>query len=282
MDIAMAHAIEAAESEYLCSRVESLSRIKGNPFGAHVFFNDAFPCFQVRASSSPMLNRIYGDITHSPQSLVRLLRESAGYSTVTPLIGKPPTLKPYACVGNMRLERLRGWTHLQLARSVGDITLNQHSFEIEEATSQTLTEFTAVHAGAFHISPEHRQLSQASFAGLMSDERLKIYVLKAEGLIVAGALVYLASNGVAYLGTAATQKNARGLGYHRALISHRIQQAKKHGSFVIAATALPGSQSRRNLQRTGLVPCHTQALYRLADNGSMHLQERQLLAQSGR
>ena len=276
----MAHAIDSAESEYLCSRVESLSRIKGNPFGARVFFNEAFACFQVRASPSPMLNRIYGDITREPQSLLRLLRESEEYATVTPLIGKARTLGPYACVGDMRLERLRGWTHLQLALSIGDLTINQHSFEIEEATSQTLTEFTAIHAGAFHISPEHRQLSPALFAGLMSDERLKIYVLKADVLVFAGALVYLVSNGVAYLGTAVTQKNARGLGYHRALISHRIQQAKKHGSLVIAATALPGSQSRRNLQRTGLVPSHTQALYRLADNGSMHLQEHQLLAQN--
>ena len=77
--------------------------------------------------------------------------------------------------------------------------------------------------------------------------------------------MYLASNGVAYLGTAATRKDARGLGYHGALISHRIEQAKKHGSLVVAATALPSSQSRRNLQRMGLAVSHVQALYRLTD-----------------
>lgn len=54
MHVGMAHAIEAAESEYLCARVESLSRISGNPFGARVFFNEAFLCFQVKASPSPM------------------------------------------------------------------------------------------------------------------------------------------------------------------------------------------------------------------------------------
>src|SRR5450830_1931730 len=94
----------------------------------------------------------------------------------------------------------------------------------------------------------------------MSNERLKIYVLKADGNVVAGALMYLACNGIAYLGTAATRKNARGLGCHGALISHRIEQAKKHGSLVIAATALPSSQSRRNLQRTRLATSHAQAL----------------------
>ncbi|RMO55814.1 hypothetical protein ALQ38_00443 [Pseudomonas marginalis pv. marginalis] len=266
MSVGMAHAIEAAESEYLCARVESLSRISGNPFGARVFFNEAFPCFQVKASPSPMLNRIYGDSTDRPKSLLSLLKESAEYSTVTPLIGKASTLEQYALVGEKRLERLRGWTHLQLASTIENVVLNHHSFEIEEATSQTLPEFAAVHASGFHTKPEHLQLSQASFAGLMSNERLKIYVLKADGKVVAGALMYLACNGVAYLGTAATRKNARGQGYHGALISHRIEQAKKHGSLVIAATALPSSQSRRNLQRTGLATSHAQALYRLVDS----------------
>lgn len=147
---------------------------------------------------------------------------------------------------------------------IENAVLNPQSFDIEEATSDSLPEFAAVHASSFHTKPEHRQLSQASFAGLMSNDRLKIYVLRADGQVVAGALMYLASNSVAYLGTAATRKNARGLGYHGALISHRIEQAKKHGSLVIAATALAGSQSRRNLQRTGLAASHAQALYRLA------------------
>ena len=266
MDAGMAHAVEAAESEYLCARVESLSRVSGNPFGARVFFNEAFPCFQVRASPSPMLNRIYGDSTGSSQSLLNLLKESAEYSTVTPLIGKASTLEQYAFVGGERMVRLRGWTHLQLACSIEDVILNHHSFEIEEATSQTLPEFAAVHASGFHTKPEHLRLSHASFAGQMSNERLKIYVLKADGQVVAGASMYLASNGVAYLGTAATRKNARGLGYHGALLSHRIAQAKKHGSLVIAATALPSSQSRRNLQRAGLATSHAQALYCLGDS----------------
>ncbi|WP_337580846.1 hypothetical protein [Pseudomonas coronafaciens] len=106
MNVGMAYAIEAAESEYLCARVDSLSRISGNPFGARVFFNETFPCFQVKASPSPMLNRIYGDSTGRPQSLLSLLKESAEYSTVTPLIGKASTMERYAFVGEKRLERL--------------------------------------------------------------------------------------------------------------------------------------------------------------------------------
>lgn len=86
--------------------------------------------------------------------------------------------------------------------------------------------------------------------------RLKICVLKADGKVVAEASMYLASNGIAYLGTAATRKDTQGLGLHGALI----------GCYLIAATALTSSQSRRNQQRAGLTTSHAQALYRLADN----------------
>lgn len=265
MDVARVHEIEAAESEYLCSRVETLLGISGNPYGAHVFFNVDFPCFHVKASPSPMLNRIYGDIARAPSALLRLLDESAQLSTVTPLVGKPSALGRYAFVGDVRLERLRGWSHLQFACAIEKVVLSRHPFEIEEVTSQTLALFADVHAGAFHTKPEHRLLNQASFAGKGAGGRLRLYVLSVDGNVVAGASMFLASNGIAYLGTAATQRDARGFGYHGALISHRIEQAKKHGCHWVAATALAGSQSRRNLLRAGLAVSHAQALYRLSD-----------------
>ena len=266
MDVELAHKIEAAESEYLCSRVENLAQVSGNPYGARVFFNAGFPCFQVSASPSPMFNRVYGDITDAPLAVLKRLRESSGYSTVTPLIGKPSALEQYAFVGGARLERLKGWTHLQFACAIEKVVLNRHSFEIEEVISNTLTQFADVHAEGFHTKPEHRLLNQASFAGLTHKGRLKIYVLKIDGEVVAGSSMYFASNGIAYLGTAATRKDARGYGYHGALISHRIEEAKKQRCHWVAATALASSQSRRNLQRAGLTASHAQALYRLVDS----------------
>jgi GNAT superfamily N-acetyltransferase len=266
MDIEMALKIEAAEREYLCLRVKNLTLINGNPYGARIFFNEDFSCFQVKATPSPMLNRIYGDNTDEPQAILNLLRQSAEYLTVTPLVGKSSTLGQHVHMGDGRLERLRGWTHLQLSCAVEDAVLNRHSFEVEEVTPQTLPEFADIHADGFHTRPDQRGLSQASFLAQISNDRMKIYVLRAGGKVVAGAVMYFASNGVAYLGTAATRKDARGFGYHGALISHRIEQAKKYGCSLIAATALASSQSRRNLQRAGLAQSHAQALYRLAEN----------------
>ncbi|TFF02533.1 GNAT family N-acetyltransferase [Pseudomonas sp. BCA14] len=266
MDLELAHKIEAAESEYLRSRVESLTAVSGNPYGARVFLNGDFPCFEVKASPSPMFNRIYGDITNDPHAVLKWLKRSTTHSAVTPLIGKPSALEQYALVGEARLERLRGWTHLQFAYAIEKSVLSRASFDIEEVTPSTLAVFAGLHASGFRTKPEHRLLNQASFAGQSPGGRLNIYLLKAQGEAVAGASMYLASNGIAYLGTAATRKDARGRGYHGALIAHRIAQAKKLGCRWVAATALANSQSRRNLERAGLTASHAQALYRLADD----------------
>lgn len=260
MDIESALEIEAAEREYLRARVNNLLCLNGNPYGARVFLNGALPCFEVAASPSPMLNRIYADYSADPQSTLDLLKQS---TCVTPLIGAPSTLEPLVVIEGCELERLKGWTHVQLACALEHTVIVPHTFDIEEATPQTLDAFTRIHASGFHTKPAQRAVNQASFSGPSTGYSLKIYVIQEAGEVVAGAVMYLASNGIAYLGTAVTRKADRGQGYHGALIAHRIEQARKLGCHSVAATALASSQSRRNLQRAGLKISHAQGLYRL-------------------
>lgn len=266
MDVINATAIETAEREYLRARVRNVAQIEGNPYGARIFANGAFPCFQVKAAPSPMFNRIHGDVSAEPQAMVDLLQQNAAYSVVTPLFGAVSSLEPFMSVAGRRLERLKGWTHMQLACAIEHATLGQHAFDIQEATPQSLLAFTEVHASGFHTKPAQRAASQASFGNLHTNDALKIYVIQEADKVVAGASLYLASNGVAYLGTAVTQKGMRGRGFHAALIAHRIAQAREQGAVTVAATALASSQSRRNLQRAGLHVSHAQSLYRLLEN----------------
>jgi GNAT superfamily N-acetyltransferase len=265
MDVGLTLEIEAAERDYLRTRVENLMRLDGNPYGALVFSNGAAPCFQVRETSSPMFNRIHGDSAIEPQKIVDLLVHSAAYSTVTPVIGPPSSLYQRASIAGRQLERLRGWTHLQLTCAIGPKAVSTPRDNIEEITPETIAAFAAIHAGGFHTKPAQRQLSQASFKDSDADSPIRIYVIKEAGEVVAGASMYVPSNGIAYLGTAVTRKDARGRGYHTALISHRIARAIELGSPRVAATALANSQSRRNLQRAGLEVSHAQALYRLPE-----------------
>jgi phage gp16-like protein len=88
---------------------------------------------------------------------------------------------------------------LQLACAIESVVLSRHYFEVEEVTSQPLALFADIHAGGFHTKPEYRPLNRASFAGLAADGRLRLYVLKVNGKVLAGASMYLANNGIAYL-----------------------------------------------------------------------------------
>lgn len=265
MDTALAFAIETAEKEYLRTRVENLTHIAGNPYGAWVFASGGLEGFHVQASPSPMLNRVYASSEADVEALVDRLVRSSAQSTVTPLTGAPKSLAPCRLMAGRQLERLKGWTHLQLVSPIEQAVVNAHNVDIEHATGPDLTAFTALHASGFHTRPALLAVNQASFTGKGPGGALKILVIKEAGEVVAGAALYLASNGVAYLGTAVTHKQAQGRGYHSALIAHRIALARERGSDWVAATALAGSRSRRNLQRAGLKVSHEQGLYRLKD-----------------
>ncbi|MBD8574347.1 GNAT family N-acetyltransferase [Pseudomonas syringae] len=265
MDAHMTLAIETAEKEYLRARVENLARIAGNPYGARVFASNGLEGFDVQASPSPMLNRVYADSEAHAEALVERLAGCGSSSIVTPLTGTPASLAPFCLMAGRQLERLKGWTHLQFVSPIEQAVLKAHDFAIEPATEQTLAAFTALHASGFHTRPALLAVNQASFTGQGPSDALNIVVIKEAGEVVAGAALYVASNGVAYLGTAVTHKQARGRGYHSALIAHRIALARERGSDWVAATALANSRSRRNLQRAGLKVSHAQGLYRLKE-----------------
>ena len=264
MDLTLAQALETAEREYLCARVENLLQRADNPYGARVFQHQGMACFHVKGCASPMFNRVYADPALAPDTTVALLKADAEGTSVWPHIAKTAAFAPRLSVGEDQLERLKGWTHLQLSCPLEQAITHPHGFIIETVSAGDLSEFAAVHAAGFRADPARAAVNQASFSGLVANERLTLYVAWLDGERVAGAALYSASNGIAYLGTAATCKHARGQGLHQALITHRIEQARAMGCQRVAATTLANAQSRRNLQRAGLIVSHAQALYRLA------------------
>ncbi len=65
-------------------------------------------------------------------------------------------------------------------------------------------------------------------------------------------------DGVAWIGAAATPPRFRSRGLQSALIEYRAGLAGPLGCDLVAATALPGENSARNLERLGLEVTHTQ------------------------
>ncbi|WP_025129506.1 GNAT family N-acetyltransferase [Pseudomonas sp. PH1b] len=259
-----AQAIEFAEQQYLRSRVAGLAALPGNPYRALLSGSDHCGAFVLGASNSPMLNRVQGDGVQDGAALAALLGQYAEYSPVVALIGASTKAPDTLELAGQPLCKLRGWTHVQMTASLDSLPGSVVPGEIELVTAATLGDFARLHGEGFAKNHEARQLNQAAFGALLEDSRAALYLLREQGVAVAGAALFAASNGVAYLGTAFTSKAARGRGYHRLLIAQRIHQARAWGCQQVAATALASSQSRRNLQHCGLQLSHAQSLYRLA------------------
>lgn len=260
-------AIEAAEREYLQARVAGLAALAGNPYGALLSEGEGVTTFVVGASSSPMLNRLYAEPQATPQHLVAQVQALAAYHpaiVITRAARQAPATIDWA---GQTLVKLKGWTHLQLGCAIDDARAAPFEAQIQPVTGASVEAFARLHGDAFRTPPAARVVSQACFSSLLRNPRAALYLLYAQGQPVAGAALFFASNGVAYLGTAFTGKAARGQGYHAALLSHRIKQARAQGCHAISATALATSQSRRNLERSGLRASHTQTLYRLPEPG---------------
>ena len=261
--MSIAGAIEAAEAEYLRARVVGLLGIEGNPHGAAVRTEGPLQGFLVGSTTSPMVNRICGDPAEAPEELAALLAwfVTHGSQAAIPRIFHDSKPQANATVGLWKLRRLNGWTHIQLAAGIDHATVLQSSVLVDEMTSKSVDAFADLHAEAFNTPKAAQALNRASFASLLAGGHARGFLVHVAHKPVAGAMVYFAENGVAYLGTAVTRRGERGNGYHSALIGCRIIAARENGSRFVAATATPNSQSRRNLERFGLQASHTQTLY---------------------
>ncbi|UVM52709.1 MULTISPECIES: GNAT family N-acetyltransferase [unclassified Pseudomonas] len=254
-------AIEAAEFEYLQFRVRSLLDIAGNPFGAKTENEGRVNSFSVEASASPMLNRIYGDLVSSADEVSALIVRYKKLLAL-PVVGLLRKTQKTILVDGQSLDLLKGWTHVQLGCGIDQVKVSTSSFLVEEVTHETLDLFLKLHAEGFCTNLSDRNVNKSIFSALLMEGRARLYLIKVEGRAAAGSVLWLASNGVGYLGTAVTAKPFRGIGCHQALISHRITKAREYGCNYIAATALPTSKSRKNLEKQGLMMSHWQSLYR--------------------
>ncbi|ROL79853.1 GNAT family N-acetyltransferase [Pseudomonas protegens] len=264
MDRRSALALEYAEHQYLRARVQGVASLPGNPYQAQLYGDQDCGAFVVGGNPSPMMNRVHGDRMQQARSLVGLLRACAADAPAIALIAESVKVASTLELEGQCLQRLKGWTHGQLFASVDQLVVPPSVLDIEPVSASTLEGFCTLHREGFNTPAAARPVNQAAFGGLLTDGRGHLYLLRDQGVAVAGAALFIADNGVAYLGTAFTTKVARGQGYHRALIAHRLQQAVALGAHGVAATALVNSQSRRNLEHCGLRLSHLQTLYRAA------------------
>jgi hypothetical protein len=252
--------LEDAEAEYLFDRVSALVKMPGNPYGADVFEHSSKRSFLVAKSQSPMNNRICGfDVNSARLPADETTRfAQAGATVHLPVIGAPKDVKKRA--EDLGTRALRGWTQGQFYAELKDLPKNDATDRIRLLTVEDLDVFVEIHSGAFRYSGTNLEITLDMMRGLLSQGRAEAYAVDEDGAPVAIGLIYFATNQTGYLATAATTRTARKRGAHSALISRRIEAARKNGCKHVSSTALTSSQSCRNLKRAGLSQSHVQSL----------------------
>jgi len=258
--IDLAETLEAAEAEYLYTRVALIAGLPKNPYLAAVRRDGSLRSFGVAASDSPMNNRICGLRLNDDKALHDLQPWFSAIGAIPriPVIGRPSEVQAQAA--RLKATSLRGWTHGQFAADVTSLPDASPCCPTRRIELDDVDAFTGIHANAFRTPKNKHDLARNMFRALIKSDRAEAYAVELDGRDVAVGLVFFAENGVGYLATAATDKAARRQGAHRALIARRIAAARARGCRQIAATALPTSQSRRNLESMGLVLSHIQTL----------------------
>jgi GNAT superfamily N-acetyltransferase len=114
-----------------------------------------------------------------------------------------------------------------------------------------------------HGLPEGARVrDRSSVARWAEIDGWRLYLARVEGE-PAGAALLAVDDDVGYLANASTLPESRRLGVHTALIRARIADARAAGCELVAAQAEFGSASMRNLERAGLHPAYTKAVWRL-------------------
>jgi GNAT superfamily N-acetyltransferase len=130
--------------------------------------------------------------------------------------------------------------------------------QIVRVDDENLEDWLAVLAMGNELDNSADRAISAAFAraGHAVDEELGFLVYVDGQAAACGSVQPV--NGVAWIGAAATTPEFRSRGLQSTLVKHRAALAGSLDCDLVAATALPGETSARNLERLGLDVTHTQ------------------------
>ncbi|CAN5559699.1 hypothetical protein BH24ACT5_BH24ACT5_24100 [soil metagenome] len=122
-----------------------------------------------------------------------------------------------------------------------------------------IDEWGAVFVAGFAIADADMAMVRTHVRAVAGADGARHFVARVDGQAAACGSLH-ESAGIGWLGGAATRPEVRGAGHQRELIDHRIGQARERGLDLVAATALVGGASARNLCRAGFEQVDTQVV----------------------
>lgn len=149
------------------------------------------------------------------------------------------------------------WFRAMFAMATPPPSLDHGTVRIEQVTDDAVTTWMAVFADGNQVTGDSaRQASDEFAAASRTADSIDLLVFVDGHPVGCGSLQV--SEGIGWLGGAATLPECRSRGVQTALLHHRLQLASTIGCELVAATAIPSGASARNMHRLGFTHVQTQ------------------------
>ena len=263
--------IEQALDAAAQSRIGGVAALPGNPLEVETRTWDGLNATVVRR---PILyygyyNAIRGVHEAEPgapaEALAWCRREGA-----SPRLTTSPVLADESTLAALSEQGMRVIGFMSLLYGPPSPTAPASSIEVYEVSPGSRGAFEELWLGdaALEVRPNLRTLCAGEFASWRVYAAFDRGALpEGNGIPAAGAGVPAAygclyvSGGVGVLASGFTRPSSRGRGLQSALIARRTADAASAGCDIVVSTAVPGSQSERNLRRAGLSLGYTQSIW---------------------
>lgn len=133
--------------------------------------------------------------------------------------------------------------------------------KVVRVDSENFETFAAVNVQAWGIPSEHLESAKSDQRHWLESKGWHLALATVDGQPAAAA-VLVVSGGVGYLASSATIDAYRRRGSQRALIRHRLAEARHLGCRMVCGQSAFGSSSQNNMEREGLRIAYTKSVWR--------------------
>ena len=251
--------LEEVGAESALSVAEGLLALPGNPYrvsevvvnGARAFATPSLPHF-------PPLNRCFG--VHAPRQLGGLLafyrQQRAPLNLDLAPDQDTPELVAELCRRGLRPNSIFAVMYGPPAPP----DLSNAYLTIATVDAGSFDAFAGVYLDAFRVPAADHEWTRAFLRHRLERPGWSLYLAHHGGVPAAVAQLYVRDK-VALLTGTATRPTFRQRGCHRALLVHRLREARRFGCNLTLSQARLGTTSHANLARAGLAVAYTKATW---------------------
>ena len=255
--------IEDIETDAIYSRLSRIERVTDNPMGVEIRKYGNATAFTVQNIPGPAFNKVKGMMDEDLSFLNDMIDfyKEKGIPARFEITPAHATSTLYSALTNLGYFHTNFLTNLYAnPQKLSSYENENQSISIREFKAEEFDLFAQLYLAAFEM-PAFLQKDIANNNHVLHDSlEWKFYLACYQDNPAGIGVLFLGEKG-AYLAAAGTIPEYRNKGIQRALIHHRLKEAKQRDCTLITGQANFGTSSQNNMERAGLKIAYTKSVW---------------------